>query len=140
MALVARFCDFPCREEIAAQAPRGDGCSWDELVFRCSFEYMKTHSRQFDEHLVFRHCNPRMGLPTTACSTKIRSAGSNDALRLPAVARRLRLHWRNVIGTSFPDLPSYRHLLDRIRATNGIDYTLPKDSTTLAAMQWPPSS
>ena len=140
MALVARFCGFPCREEIEEQPPRGDGCSWDELVYRCSFEFMKAHSSKFDEQLVFRFCNPRMGLPTTARSTKLRSAGSTDTIGSPAVARRLRLHWRHVIGKAFPAIPTYRHLLDCIRAANGIDYVLPQSSTALVAMMPPPPS
>jgi hypothetical protein len=126
MHLVASFCGYPNRNQCDQLAgARGDASRWAQLVERCSFAFMKQHAEQFDEGPVFQYCNPRMGLPVTARSVKVRAGAdkqSTATLLTAKIIDKLNDRWQQVITSLRPDLPSYRDLLELLKQRHSIDY------------------
>ena len=81
----------------------------DIAIERSSFEFMRAHAVQFDEHFTFAKRRAAMGLPRAAVYDgigKVRAGGGGDGkmkvgardLIPPSIMRRLEAKWREVLA------------------------------------------
>jgi len=86
---------------------------------QASFEFMKAHESQFDDHLITAARNESMGLPCDARATKVRSGKVADGRGLlgDATLTMLRENWRNIVepATGIPDYETLRASLSNSR-------------------------
>lgn len=85
----------------------------DSVMHKSSYEYMKEHEHQFDEHLVFSHCKQRMGLPsdTPFSITKVNqgTAGRARAILSSELSLAFDEEWKKVF-TAKSGVQSYDDL------------------------------
>ena len=89
----------------------------DTATRQAEFKFMKSHERQFDDHLIAQVRNGAMGLPADALSTKVRT-GQSDSHRAVLSADSLAILdtcWRKTIGAElgFADYGDLRAALER---------------------------
>jgi hypothetical protein len=92
------------------------GCQMDAaleavVLERSSFEFMKAHEHQFDDHLVRNFMDSALNLEPGGDSSKVRSGqvGSHKGTLSPQTVHALDERWAQTLGTSF-DLIDYAEL------------------------------
>lgn len=78
---------------------------------QASFDFMKKHNRQFDDHLISDRRNAACGLPAESVTSKIKSgkSGGAQALLSAQTITALQRAWQDTVGQSI-GIPDYRSL------------------------------
>ena len=104
---------FLCYEDMKADLPAtlrriagflgldGDPAAVDIATRQASFEFMRGHASQFDEHLLCDARDAACGLPPGAATTKVREAGVGSQALSLALREALDAAWRQVIEARF---------------------------------------
>ena len=79
----------------------GDPAAVDIATRQASFEFMRGHASQFDEHLLRDARDAACGLPPGAATTKVREAGVDSQALSLALREALDAAWRQVIEARF---------------------------------------
>ena len=82
---------------------------------QASFDFMKRHERQFDDHLVRAARDPALGLPPGGQTSKVKKgeAGGGAALVSQAVRDRFDARWRETMTAEF-GLATYPDLVNAL--------------------------
>jgi len=102
---VATFMQIPLDDELLAIVEQ-----------HASFDFMKAHQSQFDDHLIRQHRNEAMGLPLTATTTKVQDGkvGSHKTQLPPDLITYIESRWQTAINPDY-GLTSYDVVREKIR-------------------------
>ena len=102
-----------------------DAARLERATQQATFEFMRAHGDQFDDHLVQKARNKACGLPADAISTKVRKgrAGEHEKDFPAAVAEAWEKEWREVVepATGFDSYESLRRSLQRLGVCSADD-------------------